>query len=59
MARREIMRGQMKVFTLRIDVERAHRLNAAGTMNVGGLDKISMLSMDLAVHSSQELISGR
>jgi len=53
------MRGQMKVFTLRIDVERAHRLNAAGTMNVGGLDKISMLSMDLAVHSSQELISGR
>jgi hypothetical protein len=57
--RREIMRGHIKIFTLQINVERAHRLNAAGAVKMGGLDKSSMLSMDLTVHSSRELISGR
>jgi hypothetical protein len=57
--RREIMRGHIKIFTLQIDVERAYRFNAARTAVIGSLDKSSILSMDLAVHSPQELISGK
>jgi hypothetical protein len=57
--RREIMRGHIKIFTLQIDVERAHRFNASRAVAIGNLDKCSTLSMDLRIHSPQELISGK
>lgn len=53
------MRGHIKIFTLQIDVDRVHRLNAARAAVIGSLDKSAMLSMDLRVHAPQELISGR
>jgi hypothetical protein len=57
--RREIMRGHIKIFTLQIDVDRVHRLNAARAATIGSLDKSVMLSMDLKAHAPHELISGR
>ncbi|HSD57076.1 MAG TPA: hypothetical protein VLB04_02755 [Methanotrichaceae archaeon] len=55
----EGMRGNIKLFTLQIDVERAHRCSAARAATIGSLDQSAMLSMDLRVRAPQGLISGR
>ena len=53
------MRGNIKLFTLQIDVERARRCSAARAATIGSLDQSAMLSMDLRVRAPQGLISGR
>jgi hypothetical protein len=53
------MRGDIKLFTLQIDVERSRRLNAARAVVIGSPDQSAMLSMGLRVHTPQGLISGR
>jgi hypothetical protein len=53
------MRGQIKLFTLKMDVECARQLNAARAVARVGLSQNVVLSMDRSVHAPQGLISGR
>lgn len=53
------MRGHIKLFTLQIDVEQAHRYSAARYTAAAGVDKSAMLLLDRRCHAPQELLSGK